>query len=50
MMTEEELKSIRGGAISGNFLNYLSKLINTVFDIGRSIGSAINYSKNGKTC
>ena len=49
-MTEEELISIRGGAISGNFLNYLSKLITTIFDIGKTIGSAINYMKKGKTC
>ena len=47
----DDLKIICGGAsVSGNFLNYLSKLINTVFDIGRSIGSAINYSKNKRTC
>lgn len=49
-MSDLELKSIQGGAISGNFLNYLSKLINTVLDIGRTIGSAINYMKNKKTC
>lgn len=49
-MTEKELINIYGGAISGNFLNYLSKLINTVLDIGRTIGSAINYMKNKRTC
>ena len=49
-MSEEELINIKGGAISGNFLNYLSKLITTILDIGRPIGSAINYMKKGKTC
>lgn len=49
-MTRDELKNIQGGAISGNFLNYLSKIITTIFDIGRSVGSAINYLKKGKTC
>lgn len=49
-MTELELIEIKGGAISGNFLNYLSKLINTILDIGRTIGSAIAYTKRGKTC
>ena len=49
-MTELELIEIKGGAISGNFLNYLSKLITTILDIGRTIGSAIAYMKNGKTC
>lgn len=49
-MKKDELEEIVGGAISGNFLNYLTKLITTIFDIGKSIGSAINYFKNGKTC
>lgn len=49
-MSDLELKSIQGGGISGNFLNYLSKLITTILDIGRTIGSAINYMKKGKTC
>lgn len=49
-MTNDELISVNGGAVSGNFLNYLSKIITTIFDIGRSIGSAINYLRKGKTC
>ena len=50
MIEKEELKNIYGGTVSGNFLNYLSKLITTIFDIGRTIGSTINYLKKGKTC
>jgi len=49
-MSDTELMMIQGGAISGNFLNYLSKLITTILDIGRTIGSAINYMRNGRTC
>lgn len=49
-MTKDELINIKGGAVSGSFLNYLSKIITTIFDIGRSIGSAINYIRKGKTC
>lgn len=49
-MSELELKMVQGGAVSGNFLNYLCKLISTILDIGRTIGSAINYMKNGRTC
>ncbi len=48
-MNKKELELIVGG-ISGNYLNYLSKMINTIFNIGRSIGSAINYLRKGKTC
>ena len=49
-MSKNELIMIQGGAVSGNFLNYLSKLITTILDIGRTIGSAINYMRNGRTC
>ena len=49
-MTKEELINIYGGAVSGNFLNYLSKIITTIFDIGKTVGSAINYLVNGKRC
>lgn len=49
-MSNQELFEIKGGAVSGNFLNYLSKLITTILDIGRTIGSAIAYMKKGKTC
>lgn len=49
-MSEYELTQIKGGAVSGNFLNYLSKLITTILDIGRTIGSAISYMKKGKSC
>lgn len=49
-MSEKELMLVHGGAVSGNLLNYLCKLITTILDIGRTIGSAINYMKNGRTC
>ncbi len=49
-MNKEELEQVYGGAISGSLLNYLGKIINTIFSIGQSIGSAINYLKKGRTC
>ena len=43
---------INGGAtnISGTLLNAVAKLISTVLDIGRVIGSAISMLKTGTKC
>lgn len=50
-MNDLELLSINGGAaISGSVLNAVSRLINTLLDLGRAVGSAINMRINGKTC
>ena len=48
-MSDSELISVVGGT-SGAFLNSLVRILNTFLEIGRSIGSAINYAKNNKVC
>lgn len=50
ILNDIELVNINGGAISGTLLNAIAKLITTVFDIGRAIGSAISMSKTGSKC
>ena len=51
-MSDNELTKVIGGAsyTSGAFLNSLVRVINTFLEIGRSIGSAINYAKNKRSC
>ncbi len=52
-MEECELKLIVGGGsgyTSGAFLNSLVRVLTTFLDIGRNIGSAINYAINKKVC
>lgn len=52
-MSDIELKRVVGGAqslISGTFLNAISKLITTLVDLGRNVGSSIAYKLRGKTC
>lgn len=50
-LSEYELNCLIGGAsISGTLLNSVSKLINTLLDLGRTIGSSIRYWKDGKSC
>ena len=52
-MNEIELKSIIGGATNyttGTWLNSLVRVLSIFLELGRNIGSAINYSKNKRTC
>lgn len=49
-MNNSELKKIVGGQITGTFLNAIARVLETIIDIGRSFGSALNYFKNKKSC
>lgn len=50
-MTNQELMVISGGGwLSAAFLNAASRAINTVMDIGRSIGSSIRMIISGTRC
>ena len=52
-MTDIELKNVIGGATNyttGTWLNSLVRVLTIFLEIGRNIGSAINYSKNKRTC
>lgn len=51
ILKEEEMFKIIGGInISGTLLNAIAKLINTIFDVGRAIGSALSMARSGKKC
>jgi len=52
-MKQNELKSVVGGATnytSGAWLNSLVRVLTIFLELGRNIGSALNYSKNKRTC
>jgi len=54
-MTElkrEEMLNISGGAswFSASFLNAISRAVSTLMDLGRSLGTSIRRSVNGKIC
>ncbi len=51
-LTKQQLYEINGGAINGigTFINSISKLISTVLDLGRIVGSAFSFRKNNYTC
>lgn len=51
MLDKEELFKIFGGtSISGTLINSFVRAINTVLDIGRSLGTAIRRIISGTLC
>ena len=50
-MSDQELNMIIGGAgISGSIINAISRLLNTLYDLGRAVGSVIRRGRKGITC
>ncbi len=51
MINKEELKLIRGGLnITGTLINSFARAIETLMDVGRSLGTAIRRSIYGGIC
>lgn len=49
-MTKDELQQIVGGAFSAAMLGYIIRGINTILDLGRSLGSSIRRIQSGRLC
>ena len=49
-LNKEEMLNISGGGISASFINALARGINTLLDLGRSLGTSIRRSISGKVC
>lgn len=45
-----ELHQIYGGAITAGFITAVVRAVNSILDLGRSLGSAIRRIQNGKVC
>lgn len=53
MMSDKELLNIIGGASSlssGSFWNSIVRVLTIFLELGRNIGSALNYKKNKRSC
>lgn len=51
LLTKNELKEINGGLnMSASFLNYAIRGINSLLDLGRSLGTAFRRVRYGKMC
>ncbi len=49
-LTNNELKKIVGGNITGTLLNSIIKGMTTIIDLGRSLGTAIRRIKSNSFC
>ena len=51
-LTNQQLYEIQGGAISGlgTLINSVTKIITTVLELGRIVGSAFSFKKNKYSC
>ena len=51
-LNNKELMDIIGGAnyLSASFINAAARAIDTIMDIGRSLGSAVRRAVSGKVC
>lgn len=49
-MREEELYNIYGGAFSAALFNALSRGINTIYELGRSLGTSLKMIISKKKC
>ena len=51
-MNNTVMLNIKGGAssISGTLINAISRVLSTVLEIGRAIGSSISRYKSGSKC
>ena len=49
-LKREELLNITGGGISAAWLNAAARAVNTLLDLGRSLGTAIRRSISGNVC
>lgn len=45
-----ELKKVRGGSISASYITAIVRGINTIIDLGRSLGTVIRRVQTGKLC
>lgn len=49
-MSNEELVNVVGGAITATWFNSISRIITTICDLGRTVGTAINMIFSGRRC
>ena len=49
-LTDNELKMISGGAVTGSLINAIARGISVLFELGQAVGSAIRRAITKTTC
>ncbi|MDD3341102.1 MAG: hypothetical protein PHN72_02750 [Bacilli bacterium] len=50
VLNKEELLEIKGGAITGTYINAVVKGIEALLEVGRSLGTAVRRWVEGSIC
>ena len=50
ILNEKECKNVKAGSISGTLLSAVTKVINSIVDVGRAFGSALRRLTSNKSC
>ncbi len=50
ILSNEECKKVVAGSISGTLMSAITRVINSILDIGRACGSAIRRLTSNKSC
>jgi len=50
VLNNEELLCIEGGTVSASMIGYIVRGINSILDLGRSLGSAMRRVQNNSLC
>ena len=50
MLSKEELFEVKGGGITATLLNSISRLVETLLNLGQLVGSSIRRSISKKVC
>ncbi len=50
MLSNEELMQVRGGGLSSQILNAISRGVELLYNLGQSLGSSIRRIIDGKLC
>lgn len=49
-LTNNEKYQITGGAVTTTIINSIARLINTIYTIGRAVGSTLRRATSGRIC
>lgn len=49
-LSKNELILVTGGALSSQLINSISKIANTIYDLGKALGSSVRRIIDGSLC
>ena len=50
ILSENECRKVKAGSITGTLLSAVTKVVSSIFDIGRALGSSIRRISSKSSC